>query len=92
MEITTDTLQSLAAGASGGVPLTLILLSSMKSLRDSFDGIRDNFEKISRRLEKLELAFEVNYQKDVQLLTEANARLEARVTKIEESFTRRIPG
>jgi hypothetical protein len=92
MVMSSETIESLMVGASGGIPLTAFLLWSMKSLRDSFEGIKDNFEKISRRLEKLELSFEVNYQRDVKHLTEATRSLEARLLKLEENYLRRLSG
>lgn len=62
MDLNTDTLQSLAVGASGGVPLTLFLLGSMKSLRDSFDAL-------SARLIRLEVMFEATCRDEIKKLT-----------------------
>ena len=76
MDLSTDTLQSLAIGASGGVPLTLFLLNSMKSLRDSFDTFRDQLERVSTRLQKLELAFEMQYLSEIKTLQDRVGRLE----------------
>ncbi len=79
MELNTDTLQSLAIGASGGVPLTLFLLNSMKSLRDSFDTFKGQLEKLSARLQKLEVVFELTYQGEIK-------SLQARITKLENQL------
>jgi len=76
MELNTDTLQSLAIGASGGVPLTLFLLNSMKSLRDSFDAFKGQIENLSARLQKLEVVFELTYQGEVKTLQARIAKLE----------------
>ncbi len=79
MELNTDTLQSLAIGASGGVPLTLFLLNSMKSLRDSFDAFKGQLENLSARLQKLEVVFELTYQGEIK-------SLQARITKLENQL------
>ncbi len=70
MDLNTETLQSLAVGASGGIPLTFFLLSSMKSLRDSFDNL-------AARLLRLEVMYEATCQEEVK-------RLSARVENIEK--------
>lgn len=77
MDLNMDTLQSLAIGASGGVPLTLFLLSSMKSLRDSFDTFKTQLENVSARLQKLEVVFELTHQNEIK-------NLQTRIEQIEK--------
>jgi hypothetical protein len=83
MDLNLDTVQSLAIGASGGLPLTLFLLHSMKGLRDSYDKLRDSFdtfkdrlENLSERLQKVEVVLEVTHQKEIKLLQERLDRIE----------------
>ncbi len=76
MDLNMETLQSLAIGASGGVPLTLFLLSSMKSLRDSFDTFKTQLENVSARLQKLEVVFELTHQNEIKNLQTRIERIE----------------
>jgi len=76
MELSSEVLQSIAAGASGGVPLTILLVGSLKSLRQSFDKVKDQVEGLSTRLIKLETFFDLTYKGEVQAL-------KARIEKLE---------
>ncbi len=76
MDLNMETLQSLAIGASGGVPLTLFLLSSMNSLRDSFDTFKTQLETVSARLQKLEVVFELTHQNEIKNLQTRIERIE----------------
>lgn len=77
MDLNMETLQSLAVGASGGIPLTVILISSMKSLRESFDKFKDQLETLSTRLMKLETFFDLTYKGEVQDLKARIAKLKS---------------
>jgi hypothetical protein len=76
MDLNIDTLQSLAVGASGGIPLSLLLLNSMKSLRESFDTFKGQLDNVSSRLQKLEVVFELTYQGEVKSLQSRIEKLE----------------
>ena len=76
MDMNVDALQSLAIGASGGVPLTLLLLNSMKTLRDSFDAFKGQLENLSARLQKLEMVFDLTYQGEIKTLQSRIERIE----------------
>lgn len=76
LDLPTDVLQSIAAGASGGVPLTILLISSLRNLRESFDKVKDQVEGLSTRLIKLETFFDLTYKGEVQAL-------KARIEKLE---------
>jgi hypothetical protein len=76
MDLNIDTLQSLAVGASGGIPLSLLLLNSMKSLRESFDSFKGQLDNVSSRLQKLEVVFELTYQGEVKSLQSRIEKLE----------------
>jgi hypothetical protein len=76
MDLNLDTLQSLAVGASGGIPLSLLLLNSMKSLRESFDAFKGQLDNVSSRLQKLEVVFELTYQSEVKSLQSRIEKLE----------------
>jgi hypothetical protein len=76
MELPQDILQSVAVGASGGIPLILFLLSSMKSLRDSIDGFKDKLENVIERLQKVEVVLEVTQQKEIKSLQDRIGRIE----------------
>ncbi len=81
MDLSTDTLQSLAIGASGGVPLTVVLLSSMRSLKESFEKFKEQFDEVSTRLQKLEVVFELTYQSEVKDMKSRIERLENQYQK-----------
>ncbi len=85
-----DTIQSMAIGASGGVPLTMLLLHTIKNmkesfdklqssydkLREGFDAFKDRLEKMSERLQKVEVVLEVTHQKEIKGMQERLGRLE----------------
>jgi hypothetical protein len=77
MDLNQETLQSLAVGASGGIPLTLLLLSSVRSLKDSFNNL-------STRLLKLEVIFEATCRDAVQKLTSRVEDLETEIEKLKD--------
>ncbi|MDQ3232266.1 MAG: hypothetical protein M3Q07_10630 [Pseudobdellovibrionaceae bacterium] len=77
MDLNTDTLQSLAVGASGGIPMILFLLNSMKSLRDSVDSFKAKLENVIERLQKVEVVLEVTQQKEIKNMQERIARMES---------------
>ncbi len=70
-------MQSLAAGASGGIPLTVLLIGSLKSLRESFDKVKDQVESLSTRLMRLETLYDLTYKGEVQDLKASLAKLES---------------
>jgi cell division protein FtsB len=77
MDLNPETLQSLAVGASGGIPLTLLLLVSVRSLKDSFNDL-------STRLLKLEVIFEATCRDAVQKLTSRVEDLETEIEKLKD--------
>jgi hypothetical protein len=77
MDLNPETLQSLAVGASGGIPLTLLLLSSVRSLKDSFNDL-------STRLLKLEVIFEATCRDAVQKLISRVEDLETEIEKLKD--------
>jgi hypothetical protein len=77
MDLNQETLQSLAVGASGGIPLTLLLLISVRSLKDSFNDL-------STRLLKLEVIFEATCRDAVQKLTSRVEDLESEIAKLKD--------
>ncbi|MDQ3233668.1 MAG: hypothetical protein M3Q07_17765 [Pseudobdellovibrionaceae bacterium] len=79
MDLNTDTLQSLAVGASGGLPMILFLLNSLKSLRDSVDGFKDKLENVIERLQKVEVVLEVTQQKEIKSLQDRINRIESSI-------------
>ncbi|HYX35806.1 MAG TPA: hypothetical protein VE954_22130 [Oligoflexus sp.] len=79
MDLNLDTVQSMAVGASGGLPLTLFLLHSMKGLRDSFETFKQRLENLSERLQKVEVVLEVTSQKEIKLLQERLDRIETAI-------------
>ncbi len=76
MDLNVDAIQSMAIGASGGLPLTLFLLHSMKSLKESFDTFKREFENLSKRLRNVELVLEFTHQKEIKLLQDRIDRVE----------------
>jgi hypothetical protein len=76
MELSTDTLQSMAVGASGGVPLILFTLNYLKSVRDRVDGAMDKLENVIERLQKVEVVLELTQQKEIKGLHDRIARIE----------------
>jgi hypothetical protein len=77
MDLNQEMLQSLAVGASGGIPLTLLLLISVRSLKDSFNDL-------STRLLKLEVIFEATCRDAVQKLTSRVEDLESEIAKLKD--------
>ncbi len=77
MELPQDLIQSIAVGASGGIPLIFFLLNSMKSLRDSIDGFKDKLENVIERLQKVEIVLEVTQQKEIKSLQDRIEKIEA---------------
>ncbi len=83
-----DLLQSLAVGASGGIPTTVLLVQIVKGLGKSLNDLKDKLDAFSSRLQKLEVAFEVHFQSEVKRLSEQQTRLEAKILALETVVNR----
>ena len=71
---------SLAAGASGGLPFTVFLLWGFRSLNEKLDGF-------STRLQRLELAFDMQSQDRLKSLADSIDKLFNRQEKLERDLT-----
>jgi hypothetical protein len=83
-----DLLQSLAVGASGGIPTTVLLVQIMKGLGKNLNDLKDKLDAFSSRLQKLEVAFEVHFQSEIKRLSEQQTRLEAKILALETVVNR----
>jgi predicted nuclease with TOPRIM domain len=54
----------------------VLLIGSLKSLRESFDKVKDQVESLSTRLMKLETLYDLTYKGEVQDLKARLAKLE----------------
>ncbi|HYX32605.1 MAG TPA: hypothetical protein VE954_05795 [Oligoflexus sp.] len=88
MELNSDLLQSLAVGASGGIPTTVLLIQIVKGLGKSLNDLKDKLDVFSSRLQKLEVAFEVHFQTEIKRLSDNQARLESRISALETVVNR----
>jgi hypothetical protein len=86
--LNTDLLQSLAVGASGGIPTTILLIQIVKGLGKSLNDLKDKLDTFSTRLQKLEVAFEIHFQSEIKRLSDTQARLEARIIALETVVNR----
>jgi hypothetical protein len=86
--LNTDLIQSLAVGASGGIPTTVLLFQIVKGLSKSLNDLKEKLDVFSSRLQKLEVAFDVHFQTEIKRLSDSQSRLEARILELETAVHR----
>ncbi|RYZ90325.1 MAG: hypothetical protein EOP04_04275 [Proteobacteria bacterium] len=81
MEFNSELLHSLIVGATGGIPMTVLLVQIVGDLKGKI-------EILTSRLQKLEVVFEVHFQSEIKRLNDKQDKLESKITSIETAVNR----